>query len=154
VNGVDHHWGQPALNRQEQPLESGVVMNDVEAPAGHGGVDPRQVGGLPGCLRLSSEVVAPGGVGQHRDVPLRSLGAEDRDVVTHAAELAVEEMDHELGPSVASRRQRVPGRRDLRDAKGDAYPAHLLPPPAWGPARSYRSAEPHLLTQKLIGAQG
>src|SRR5207248_7098815 len=104
-------------------------MNDVEAPAGHGGVDPRQVGGLPGCLRLSSEVVAPGGVGQHRDVPLRSLRAEDRDVVTHATELAVEEMDHELGPSVASRRQRVPGRRDLRDAKRDAYPGDHLPPP-------------------------
>ena len=129
VNGVDHHRRQPALNRQQQTLESGVVVNDVEAPAGHRRVDPRQVGGLPGCLRLSSEVMAPGGVGQHHNVPLRSLRAENRDFVTHSAELAVEEMDHELGPSVASRRQRVPGRRDLRDAKGDGYPAHLLPPP-------------------------
>jgi len=40
----------------------------------------------------------------------------------------MEEMDHELGPSVASGRQRVPGRRDERDPKGVAYPAHLLPP--------------------------
>ncbi len=115
VNGVHDHRRQAALEGEQQSLETRVIVDDVEPPPVHRGVDPGQIGSLASGLSRPAEVVAPGGVGQHRDPRIRSLRAEHRDLMAHAAELGVEQMHHQLGASVAPRRQRVPGWRDERD---------------------------------------
>ena len=122
MHGVDHHRRQPALKGQQQALETGVIVDDVEVSPGHGGVDPGQVGGLSSRLGRPTEVVAPGGVGQHGDPRLRAFSPEHCDLVAHAAELDVEQVDHQLRPSVTPRWQRVPGWRDEGDPKRVVHP--------------------------------
>ena len=115
VDGMDHDRGQLALKGQQQALESSVIVDDVEALAGHGGVDASQVGRLAGRFRLPAEIVAPGGVSQHRHPFRRPFRSEYGDVVSQPAQLGMEQVDDEFGAAVATRRQGVPGGRHDRD---------------------------------------
>src|ERR1700694_2591111 len=100
MNGVDHHWGQPALQSEQQAFETGVIVDDVETLAGHSGIDAREIGCLASRFRPPTEIGGPGAVGQH-GYPLRCpLRSEYGDVMSQAAQLEVEQMDDELGAAV------------------------------------------------------
>ena len=53
------------MQGEQQSFETGVVVDHVETPAGHGGVDPGQIGRLAGALVRPTQIVAPGGIRQH-----------------------------------------------------------------------------------------
>ncbi len=115
-----------AVERQEQPLEARMVVDDVESLTAKGVVDPGQVGRQPSDVVGPAEVVAPGGVGQHRHPGLGVRGPEYGHIVSQAAKLPVQEVDDQFRAAVSLGRQRVPGRRHDRDPKGVLRRAHLL----------------------------